>query len=578
MTVADRFKSVRYRLIGAFGSGVVVVVALGLFGAYGIHEANGDLERVYKNNLIATQSLGTIKSELSEIRGKSLSMTTLRDDAQSAEILKAVQASQDAVNTSLAAYYPAMVSSGEEREVAIRFINTYDAMSAGLERMLAAIRASNYDQARDLYVSDVRASFHEARDISNQLLAIQNDQSATFYANSMARSNTEQWVIWLAIVVAAVSTAIVGLWTIRSVIAPLLKARELAASIAEGELDNDIDTRRADEFGDMLRGLHAMQQRLSAVVTRMHSNSESVQVAAKEIASGNDDLSRRTQEQAASLEQTAASMEEMTSTVRQNADNAQQANQLAASVSEKAVHGGEVVGKAVQAMEEINASSKKIADIIGLIDEIAFQTNLLALNAAVEAARAGEQGRGFAVVASEVRNLAQRSAKAAKEITGLVEESVVRVESGSKLVSLSGDTLADIVASVKQVSGIVAEITHASQEQSTGIDQVNQAVSQMDQGTQQNAALVEEAAAASRTLEEQAEELRQEVAFFKLGRAVASTGGQRKAAPSSRPAVPPAARASRPAAASAPGRLPAAKAPRREAVSAVGNDDDWETF
>ncbi|MDR5896001.1 methyl-accepting chemotaxis protein [Larsenimonas suaedae] len=585
MAILDRLASVRYRLIGAFGSGVVVVVGIGAFGAYGIQEANTDLERVYEQNLLSTQMVGNIKSSLSEIRGQALSTTTLRDDQATTRILKDIGASQEALGTSLAAYYPAMVSSEEERQTAIRFINAYDQMDAGMARMLQAIKGGDYDRARDAYVDQVRDAFVATRGISDELLGIQKTQSKAFYEAAASRAETEQWLIWIAMILAGISTAAVGYWTLRSIIPPLSRAQELTGSIAEGRLDNEIDTQRTDEFGDMLRGLHAMQQRLASVVTRVHDNSESVSSAAREIASGNDDLSRRTQEQAASLEQTAASMEQMTSTVRQNAENAIQANELASGVSAQAQEGGEVVERAVQAMSEINASSKKIADIVGMIDEIAFQTNLLALNAAVEAARAGEQGRGFAVVASEVRNLAQRSAKAAKEITGLVEESVHKVESGSQLVTLSGQTLTEIVESVKKVSNIVAEISNASQEQSTGIDQVNQAVSQMDQGTQQNAALVEEAAASSRTLEEQADQLRREVGFFQLGalganqrldarlappvpsmsaRKADHASSPRKTSPTKAKASPVSAKPSRPK-----------QAP---AMTTAAGDDDWETF
>jgi len=268
--------------------------------------------------------------------------------------------------------------------------------------------------------------------------------------------------------------------------------------------------------GSMMHAMQRLHMKLIEVVGQVQQGSQVVSGAAREIAQGNDDLSQRTQEQASSLEETAASMEEMTSTVKQNAENASHANQLASGAREQAERGGEVVARAVEAMGEINASSRKIADIVGLIDEIAFQTNLLSLNAAVEAARAGEQGRGFAVVAGEVRSLSQRSAAAAREIKGLISESVQRVQAGSTLVDESGAALADIVDSVKKVTDIVAEIAAASQEQSAGIDQVNRAVTQMDEVTQQNAALVEEAAAAARAMQEQSHELRRQMAFFRL--------------------------------------------------------------
>jgi methyl-accepting chemotaxis protein len=269
-------------------------------------------------------------------------------------------------------------------------------------------------------------------------------------------------------------------------------------------------------FGQLKNDANTTVANLTDIMTQLRDATESINTAAKEIASGNTDLSSRTEEQASSLEETASSMEELTSTVKQNAENARQANQLAIGASDVAVKGGAVVSQVVTTMSSINESSKKIVDIISVIDGIAFQTNILALNAAVEAARAGEQGRGFAVVATEVRNLAQRSAAAAKEIKELISDSVEKVGTGTKLVDEAGKTMEEIVSSVKRVTDIMGEITAASQEQSSGIEQVNQAITQMDEVTQQNAALVEQAAAAAESLEEQAQVLAQAVGVFKL--------------------------------------------------------------
>ena len=286
--------------------------------------------------------------------------------------------------------------------------------------------------------------------------------------------------------------------------------------MAAGDLSSTIDVSSRDETGQLFRALQAMQSSLVTVVSRVRNGSDSVANASAEIAQGNNDLSARTEQQASALEETAASMEELSSTVKQNADSARQANQLAQSASTVAVQGGNVVGQVVETMKGINESSRKIADIISVIDGIAFQTNILALNAAVEAARAGEQGRGFAVVASEVRSLAGRSAEAAKEIKSLINASVERVEQGSSLVDQAGATMAEVVASIRRVTDLMGEISAASNEQSAGVAQVGEAITQMDQATQQNAALVEQMAAAASSMKSQASDLVQTVAVFKL--------------------------------------------------------------
>ena len=315
---------------------------------------------------------------------------------------------------------------------------------------------------------------------------------------------------------------LVSLWLvfilIRSIIEPLNQTVAITRNIAEGDLTQTIETRRNDEFGLLMRTVDEMNSRLRDLVGRVRTGSESVATASAEIAQGNQDLSARTESQASALEETAASMEELSSTVKQNADNARQANQLAQSASTVAVKGGQVVTQVVDTMKGINDSSRKIADIINVIDGIAFQTNILALNAAVEAARAGEQGRGFAVVAGEVRNLASRSAEAAKEIKQLISDSVSRVEQGTALVDQAGTTMNEVVASIRRVTDIMGEISAASSEQSAGVAQVGEAVTQMDQATQQNAALVEEMAAAASSLNGQAQELVQAVAVFRLAR------------------------------------------------------------
>ena len=300
------------------------------------------------------------------------------------------------------------------------------------------------------------------------------------------------------------------------IVRPLRTAVDIARKVADGDLTAQIDASAKDETGQLLQALKDMNTSLLNIVGEVRSGTDSIATSSTQIAAGNQDLSSRTEEQAGSLEETASSMEELTSTVKQNADNARQANQLAASAAQVAVKGGEVVAQVVGTMQSINTSSNKIVDIISVIDGIAFQTNILALNAAVEAARAGEQGRGFAVVASEVRNLAQRSASAAKEIKTLIGASVEQVNAGSMLVAQAGLTMNDIVDSVQRVSDIITEITAASSEQSVGIDEINRAIGQMDAVTQQNAALVEESAAAAESMQHQAHKLAQVVSVFKL--------------------------------------------------------------
>ncbi|WGS50159.1 methyl-accepting chemotaxis protein [Paraburkholderia sp. D15] len=349
--------------------------------------------------------------------------------------------------------------------------------------------------------------------------------------NDYAAHYVSQRNLLLAICLIAVALAVMACVTItRAVTKPLRFAIDVARTVSEGDLRTRITVDGSDETSKLLRALREMNERLTAIVGRVRDSSNSIAGAAREIAAGNMDLSQRTEQQAASLQETASSMEELTSTVKQNADNAQQGSTLAANASSVAHKGSEVVGQVVSTMHDISESSTKIADITGIIEGIAFQTNILALNAAVEAARAGEQGRGFAVVASEVRSLAQRSSSAAKEIKDLITTSVEKIRDGSALAGEAGKTMSEVTQAVARVTDIMAEIAAASTEQSRGIEQINLAITQMDNVTQQNAALVEEAAAASKSMEDQGERLNEAVAFFQIARGeagaeVASAGG-----------------------------------------------------
>ncbi len=417
----------------------------------------------------------------------------------------------------------------------------------------------------------------------NELLKKESVDSAA------AAQATYEKAKWLIVAISAASLALGGLvaWLLtRSITRPLHVAVAVARRVAAGDLTTKIEVTNTDEAGQLLAALKQMNDSLVKVVGNVRHASDSISTGSTEIAAGNQDLSSRTEQQASALEETAASMEELSSTVRQNADNARQANQLALGASTVAIKGGEVVSQVVTTMKGINDSSKKIADIISVIDGIAFQTNILALNAAVEAARAGEQGRGFAVVASEVRSLAGRSADAAKEIKTLITTSVERVEQGTALVDQAGTTMAEVVNSIKRVTDIMGEISAASQEQSAGVAQIGEAVTQMDQATQQNAALVEESTAAAESLKAQAQQLVQTVAVFKLSQgdsaraaapAVEFAAAPKALSPVERRGPDRATNVTRPKFGSAKAKA-AAPTLTDEAATAKTGTGDWESF
>jgi methyl-accepting chemotaxis protein len=358
-----------------------------------------------------------------------------------------------------------------------------------------------------------------AHDTEQEITRLADMLAQEAASNNTARSDTLHRALWqfgLTVLAAMAIFAPLIILNTRSICGPIAEAQATAERIAVGDLTHMNDSDAHDEVAELQRALNRMRTSLHQLVSQVRGSTESINTASAEIATGNQDLSQRTEQTASNLQQAASSMEQLTGTVKQSADSARQANQLASSAAEVAARGGAVVSEVVSTMDEINASSQKISDIIGVIDGIAFQTNILALNAAVEAARAGEQGRGFAVVASEVRNLAGRSAEAAREIKDLIGASVEKVESGSRLVANAGDTMKEIVSSVQRVSDIIGEITAAAAEQSDGIGQVNSSVVQLDQMTQQNAALVEQSAAAAESLKDQASRLHDIVGTFRL--------------------------------------------------------------
>ncbi len=498
-------------------------------------------------------------------------------------------------------------------------ISSFNGFADALQAMMSALDKG--DSAAYLDLKNTRAGAASGA-FSKQLTEFAKD--ITSYSEEMVSSARSQ-AATMAIVYVVLAVLIIAVWLgaflfmNRVVLRPLRAVSDSFDKIAGGDLTVRVDATSTNEIGMLMAAVKRMQESLTRTVASVRRGVDEINVGSREISAGNTDLSSRTEEQAASLEETAASMEQLASTVKQNADNARQANQLAASASDVAERGGSAVSEVVNTMQEISASSRKISEIVSVIDGIAFQTNILALNAAVEAARAGEQGKGFAVVAGEVRSLAQRSAQAAKEIKGLIEDSVTKVGAGSQQVERAGATMQEIVASVKRVTDIMGEISAASEEQSSGIDQVNRAVSQMDEVTQQNAALVEEAAAAAGSLQEQAERLAEAVAVFKInaGEVIEvpahQLAGQRRAPRVAAPVAPaaPAAQAepstaeskavpavrlthstrAKPAAADGataarPLRRPAARpaaAPQAKPVTPASRrsapaDDDWESF
>lgn len=410
-----------------------------------------------------------------------------------------------------------LLQDDEGRQVSMDLVRRYRSyIDDGVDTMVEALRSEDYStfyMVNTDYGTPRSQAFIEA--IAKFGDYIKKSQDATS-AKAEQNFKLAAMAVIAAVVLSFIMMVLARIMFGRTVVRPLVNAGQHFDRIAAGDLTQRIDVTSTNEVGALFSALRRMQDSLTQTVSSVRRGVDEINIGSREISAGNTDLSSRTEQQAASLEETAASMEELASTVKQNADNARQANKLAASASDVAERGGSVVNEVVGTMQAISTSSKKISEIVGVIDSIAFQTNILALNAAVEAARAGEQGKGFAVVAAEVRSLAQRSAQAAKEIKGLIEDSVSKVGAGSQQVARAGDTMQEIVSSVKRVTDIMGEISAASDEQSTGIDQVNRAVSQMDEVTQQNASLVEEAAAAAASLQEQAQQLADAVAVFKL--------------------------------------------------------------
>ncbi|MBK1715361.1 methyl-accepting chemotaxis protein [Rubrivivax gelatinosus] len=504
------------RLGVAFFGLVVLLAATGAIGLRSLQTTQARLDSIYGDRVVPLKQLKVIADAYAVNVIDTINKANAgRMPAE--EAVKELSGAQDLISRSWNEYRATTFTTDEQR-LAQDAERLFSPANADIERAKKSLQALSGPVAGQLaqfngamYDSVDPISAKIAELIELQLRAAKDDVDAA--------ARTYVWTVAVVAGATALSMLLAaagGLLITRSITRPVDRAVVAVRAVAAGDLGVSVEATSKDEIGQLLAALKAMKEDLSRIVGTVRSSSDSVVTASTQIAHGNHDLSSRTEEQASALQQTAATMDELSSTVRNNADNARQANQFAQAAARVAEQGGEVVGQVVTTMGGISDSSRKIGDIIGVIDGIAFQTNILALNAAVEAARAGEQGRGFAVVASEVRSLAQRSAEAAKEIKTLITRNVEQVEQGSSLVNRAGQTMGEIVGSIQRVSDIVGEISSASSEQSTGIQQVGDAVSQMDQVTQQNAALVEESAAAAESLKVQAQQLARVVAVFKL--------------------------------------------------------------
>ncbi|MDO9419892.1 MAG: methyl-accepting chemotaxis protein [Herminiimonas sp.] len=562
------------RLGAGFGLILLLVAAMGATGIMRLENINGASRHLVDDSLDMQKSAQSWLLGTSVNASRTLALVKA-SNAETQEFFQKAITAQSKQITEIQKSIEDRINSDKEKELFAEVAKKRSTYVDIRKSILDVKAGGNITEANQMIDSKMVPALDAYVDSVKDVLAHYENEVKLADESITADYQSGRMTMIVGALIAILLGAIIA-WRLTSGITrPLKEALSLAESVAEGDL-----TARSslpptqDEPGLLLSALRSMQENLARTVSQIRLGTDTIATASSEIASGNLDLSSRTEEQASSLEETASSMEELTSTVKQNADNSRQANQLAVAASAVAVKGGSVVSQVVDTMGAINSSAKKIVDIIGVIDGIAFQTNILALNAAVEAARAGEQGRGFAVVATEVRNLAQRSAAAAKEIKALIGDSVEKVDAGSKLVAEAGTTMDEIVDGVKRVADIMAEITAASQEQSDGIEQVNQAVSQMDQVTQQNAALVEEAAAAAESLQDQAKNLAQAVSVFRVDASYAGLQAEapRRTVQSTAKRAPIAAPA-RKTSLAAPERKPAA--PSKPASSA---GDDWEEF
>jgi methyl-accepting chemotaxis protein len=503
------------RVLLSFALVLFLLTCITAIALWRLHSANETTEYLVKDKL-AKQQLASELFGTAELNGNSALSIVKSDSLETAEYFQARltvgEKSVDALMRKLAT----LKQNNEEASLLKDVVADQKAYLAVRNEAFAFKEGGRTQEVEQLAATTLKTTFASYAAALTRLLDYQT-KAANALADESAHQYNNSVVTLIAFGVLALVTGAALAWAItQSVVVPLRHAVTIAERVAEGDLRDFEAHRRTDEVGQLLDALHHMTARLGNTVKLVRDGAVTIDSASRDLSTGNLDLSRRTEQQAGALEETASSMEELTSAVRNNTSSARQANELVLSASSVASKGGTVVHDVVRTMDEISAAAKKIVDIIGVIDGIAFQTNILALNAAVEAARAGEQGRGFAVVASEVRNLAQRSATAAREIKHLINESVEKIETGSVLAHAAGDTMADIVASVQRVTSIMGQIASASSEQETGIGEINSAIAEMDNVTQQNAALVEEAAAAAESVHSEATDLMQLVGFFRV--------------------------------------------------------------
>ncbi|MES2889990.1 MAG: methyl-accepting chemotaxis protein [Pseudomonadota bacterium] len=571
----------RTRLLGAFAITTLITLLVGLLGMNSTSQQAAAMSSMYENRLLPIQDVAGANKQALYVSRNLSTYVILTDPADISKLKGRIEERMQNYRV-LMTKYQATELAPQETALLSKLMEAWRPYLAAQAKVFKLADEGRDAEAYAVITEEAMPAFQVADDLLSELVQVNAELAKASNLASDQNYAQVRNIIIAAIAIAVVLSAALAMVITASVIGPLAQGVQVAESVAAGDLTVEVKSQGSDEVAQLLNAMGKMKDGLVSVVSRVRTGSESVSSASIQIAEGNQDLSSRTEQQASALEETAASMEELSSTVKQNADNAQQANQLAQTASTVAIQGGQVVSQVVDTMKGIETSSKKIADIISVIDGIAFQTNILALNAAVEAARAGEQGRGFAVVAGEVRNLAQRSASAAKEIKELITESVERVSSGTVLVDKAGSTMHEVVDSVRRVTDIMAEISAASKEQSDGVAQIGEAVTQMDQATQQNAALVEEMAAAASSLRTQATDLVETVAVFRLDNrevgfsavspVVRSEPGKVSCTQaSSRPALKkPAARAA---------ALPASSKPAPHTQPATANAaGDWESF